>query len=98
MAPCGFPRCASAKPGLHRPVLFFRSPINPSQPAHAAVGVVVCDDCKPQCTVEYFVTDAGWERFKALFVALGRAPPARALTTLEFKDADDPQWALPPKQ
>jgi hypothetical protein len=95
---CGWRGCTSGKPALHRPVLFFRSPIDPSTPAHAAIGLVVCDDCKQHCTVEYFVTDKGWQSFKALFTAIGKAAPARALTTLEFKDANDPQWALPPKQ
>lgn len=69
-----------------RPVLLFpKADLSlKSEPMRADLEFVSCDECHFGLTVQDFLGDAAWERFKLAMLKTNRTPPRRTKVTLEW--------------
>lgn len=85
------PKCGRAgceRIALWRPVLLLRPPrplVNGT--ASAELPLKVCDTCRMTTGVEDYVTDEGWQQICEGFHSVGRPPPERSRTTIEWRRA-----------
>jgi hypothetical protein len=55
-------------------------------PARSVCGLPVCEEHKADITIDYLLTDKGFEQIAHTFHLLGKMAPERAATKLEFID------------
>lgn len=71
-------------------MLFFASPTRfpGAPPARSVCGLPVCEEHKPEITLDYLLTDKGFDAIVHSFGMVGKAAPERSATKLEFISID----------
>lgn len=59
-----------------------------SQPARSLAGIPVCEEHKAAITLEFLLTDIGFAQIVKAFQRIGKVPPDRSATVLEFIDIE----------
>lgn len=81
-------------PAKYLPVMLFyasRSRWPKAHPARSVAGIPVCEEHRSGITLDFLLTDVGFDNICKAFQLLGRALPDRAATKLEFIDIDSPE-------
>lgn len=93
MTPLRCDRVGCSGEGRWLPVLMVRAPYRArnSTPAPCILSLAICDVHKETGSVDDFLSDGGWTQIVEGFATLGKVPPARERTTLEWRALDDPE-------
>jgi len=88
---CKCPNSKCDAPAKYLPVMLLYPPrklFRRSPPARSIVGIAVCEAHRASISLDFLLTDAGFDQIVKAFELMGKVPPERAATVLEFIDID----------